>query len=44
MLIAFGLVISLGVFQSCQQSNSSAVGAKDNIDSLKANSDAINCF
>jgi hypothetical protein len=35
LLIAFGLVISLGVFQSCKQSASSTAGTAENIYSLK---------
>lgn len=35
LLIAFGLVIALGIFQSCQQSATSTAGTGDNIDSLK---------
>ncbi|MCW3094348.1 MAG: hypothetical protein JWP81_5417 [Ferruginibacter sp.] len=33
--IAFGLIISLGILQSCQPSTSTSTGAKDNVDSLK---------
>lgn len=35
LLMAFGLVISLSVFQSCKQTASSKAGTGDNIDSLK---------
>jgi SnoaL-like polyketide cyclase len=34
-IIAFGLIISLGVLQSCQPSTSTADNSTDNIDSLK---------
>jgi hypothetical protein len=33
--IAFGLIISLGILQSCQPSTSTANGSTDNIDSLR---------
>lgn len=35
LLIAFGLLIALSVFQSCQQSATTTAGVGDNIDSLK---------
>lgn len=35
LLIAFGLVISLGILQSCQSSTSSTNNSTDNMDSLK---------
>ena len=35
LLIAFALVISLGVFQGCQQPASSTAASSDNVDSLK---------
>ena len=33
--IAFGLIISLGILQSCQSSTSTTAGSTDNVDSLK---------
>ena len=35
MLTTMGLILFVGIFQSCQQSTPSAVGSSDNIDSLK---------
>lgn len=36
IFVALGLLISLSILQSCQQSNSTPTGSTDNIDSLKA--------
>ena len=35
IIIAFGMIVALGFFQSCQQSDSSTNGSSANIDSLK---------
>jgi hypothetical protein len=34
-IIAFGLILSLGILQSCQSSTSTATGSTENIDSLR---------